>query len=198
MTGPAAAAPARPPVVLDTGFLLSVAVDDEVTRHLKNRWEGRNQEVLVPKEVSEELTRASQPGYGGNIPRGLVGSAVKKTTFLGTVVRLDDAELVAFQELHERLASQEDSGKHVGEAAVAAVARCRHGVALLEDNAARRVLQETVTCMGLRELLYSLLNDGFLTDADVDGFIGRLVQNGRPNFHGVTAAEIRASPLQTL
>ena len=67
---------------------------------------------------------------------------------------------------------------------------------MIEDVSARRVLSAHVPCYGLWELLHAGLHDGSFQTAAVDQFVTQMVTAGRPNFHGASAAQIDAEPIQ--
>ena len=176
-----------PIVVVDTGFVLSVAAVDQLPVVLANRWKDR---ATWPHEVQSELAyRDRRPG--GGIPAGLARRALNSAhLWLPAPVKLSDEQQDRAVVITERLGGGD--GRHAGEAAGAVLAADGGGVLATEDYAAANVLRRqfgvTFTCVC--SVLQRLHADGAYTRADLATALRQLEDKGRPNVDGLSEDDL--------
>jgi len=176
-------------IVVDTGFVLSVAAVADLAPLLGNRWEGR---TTWPREVhSELLYRDRKPGQG--VPAGLARKALNGAAlWLPTPVEIDDdADVERMFHIARQLGGT-DEHAHVGEAAGVILAERYSGILATEDLAAAQLIRANfevkTTC--ITAVLQKFGTDGTWTPADVTAALKALQAKDRPNVDGLTAGAV--------
>jgi hypothetical protein len=186
--------PPNPPILSDTGFLLSVAATDLLLPILQQRWSGR---AKWPRAVHSELVyRIARPGNG--VTSELASRAVACGRALaGDPIDLNDEQRVRAELLAEAIGGT-DTRQHAGEAAGAVLARDLGGFLACEDIAAATLIQarEGVSCITIVGLLHGLHQRGVLAVADIERILGDLRRHKRPNVEHISTGDIAAGPLQ--
>lgn len=175
-------------IVVDTGFVLSVATVDGLPPMLGERW---SQRTAWTTDVRSELQhRDRRPGAG--VPPGLARKAINSSgLWLPDPVALTYDEQEEAAAIAERLGGIGD-GQHLGEAAGVVLARSVGGVIATEDyNAADLIHSQfsiRVTCISA--VLQRLHADGKYDEAAVVAALDQLNAKNRPNVDGLEAREI--------
>jgi hypothetical protein len=175
-------------VVSDTGFLLSLASTTQIFPLLKQVYGDR---LAWPTDVLSELQRIDRQSRP-DIPDGLAQKAIRcGQSLFGDPTPLDDAQRERADDIRARLGGTEP-GQHAGESAGAILAVDSDGILVAEDLSAFAVLKDAgARAVDFRTMLFALVRDGLLTDEQVTRTISELNAKGRPNFDGLTAADIR-------
>ncbi len=181
---------AGPPIiVVDTGFVLSVAAVPGLAPVLADRWQGR---TTWPREVHSELRyRDAKPGKG--VPAGLARKALNGAAlWLPAPVEIDDDDdLERMLHIARQLGGTDDHA-HIGEAAGVILAERHDGVLATEDLAAAQLIRANfgvaTTCV--TAVLQKLGTDGTWEAADVTAALKGLQAKGRPNVDGINSAAV--------
>lgn len=177
-----------PPIVSDTGFLLSLASTRLLLPVLRVRWEGR---VILPREVHSELVhRIKLPG------NGVSTTLAKRALDCGLILANIVTDLSVDQKNRaQRLATAiggTATRHHAGEAAAAILARDLGGLIACEDRQAARVIKtrEGVGAISVRDVLMVLCGDGSLARDDAVAILSDLRRHGRPNVGDLTMDDV--------
>lgn len=180
---------APPPViVVDTGFVLSVAAITGLPPVLGQRWAGR---ATWPTEVQSELRfRDRNPGRG--VPPGLARRALDGAhLWLPAPVELTLAQIEHAHVIARQLGGTDDL-THIGEAAGVVLAQTSGGILATEDLAAADLIRAQfgvpTTC--ITAVLQKLANDGTWTAGQVAAALKALQAKSRPNVDGLSATDV--------
>lgn len=175
-------------VVSDTGFLLSLAATTQIYPVIKQVYGDR---LAWPTDVLSELQRIDRQRRS-DLPDGLAQQAIRcGQSLFGDPIPLDDGQRERADDIRSRLGGTEP-GQHAGESAGAILAIDADGILVAEDLSAFPVLKDAgARAVDLRTMLFALVRDGLLTDEQITQTITELNSKGRPNFEGLTAADIR-------
>jgi len=175
-------------VVVDTGFILSVAATEDLVPALEIIWKAR---TLWSQEVRSELRyRDLNPGKG--IPLGLASRALNGSVrWLPAPTELTDDQRKQAILLAEQIGGV-GTKDNIGEASSAVLAIEHNGIIATEDREAAKIIWTVlgVRAVSICDVLEHLYETKIWNVAKIEEALDSMIAKGRPHVANITARQI--------